>query len=144
MSVKYDVMDGVAYLAIDGDLTIFTAAACEVCISHALRDHASVSIDLSSVTNVDVAGIRLLIVVKWEAARLQRTLHFGARPPAAKEMMALFDAVITLADQVQADGDPTAADDECSPLPLGLVGGRPPGGAAPLSIKGTRQLHPAN
>jgi len=55
--------DGVASLAIDGDMTVDHGQALKTALLHALDRHAEVRIDLSAVEAIDLAGLQII----WSA-----------------------------------------------------------------------------
>jgi len=55
-------------LALEGDLTIYHAAAHKAALLAALAASERLELDLSAVAEIDTAGLQLLILVKREAA----------------------------------------------------------------------------
>ena len=60
---------------IQGDLTIYTARELADTLLQPIAGCASLEVDLSEVTEVDTAGLQLLIAAKNEAAAQGKTLH---------------------------------------------------------------------
>ena len=79
---------GPAVLRIEGELTIFRAAELKPLL---LADPLPLEIDLSGVTDIDTAGVQLLILAKNTARAQQRELRLVAHSPAVKEVFALLD-----------------------------------------------------
>lgn len=59
---------------LDGELTIYTAAALKEKLQEVLDEPRELEIDLASVTEIDTAGAQLLMFVKRERARHGRAV----------------------------------------------------------------------
>jgi anti-anti-sigma factor len=75
-------------LRIEGELTIFRAAELKPVL---LAQPAPLAIDLSGVTEIDTAGLQLLMVAKQAALAKGRTLRLTATSPAVDELFSLLD-----------------------------------------------------
>ena len=93
-------------LRIDGELTIYRAQELKQAL---LADPAPVEIDLSGVTEIDTAGLQLLILAKKTALAKQRTLRLVAHSPAVIE-------VIELLNLAAYFGDPLVIASRASPV----------------------------
>lgn len=76
-------------LAIQGELTIFTAADLRQQLLDALASGQEVDVDLSEVSEIDSAGLQLLVAAKREAAACYRQLHFTGHSQAVFEALEL-------------------------------------------------------
>lgn len=74
-------------IKLDGDLTIYAAAETHKQFMVALRDGRDIEISLADVTDIDSAGIQLLVLLKRECAALGRL--FSLRAPSAAVLDAL-------------------------------------------------------
>ena len=63
-------------LRLDGELTIYTAVEIKLRLMEAIGRSEQLEVDLSEISEVDTAGLQLLILGKQEAARLDRELHY--------------------------------------------------------------------
>ena len=70
----------------------------------ALEQPGDVEVDLSSVSEMDSAGIQLLIAAKREAALRERTLRFSGHSRAAFDLLELYDVAGQLGDPVLIHG----------------------------------------
>ncbi len=70
-----------ALLTFDGEMTIYTAAEQFQRLQQHLNTHASLVLDLSGVTELDSAGLQLLLLAQTEATR--RGLLFRLQHPSA-------------------------------------------------------------
>ena len=75
-------------MRIAGECTIFRAAELREVL---LTDPAPQEIDLSGVTEMDSAGLQLLMAAKLAATRQQRTLRLYGHSPAVMEVFELLN-----------------------------------------------------
>lgn len=81
---------------IDGEMTIYTVAALKNEIEYALGGRSALEIDLSAVSQIDSAGLQLMLMAK----RLPgKAVSFTAHSPAVLQML-------ELANLAGAIGDP--------------------------------------
>jgi anti-anti-sigma factor len=66
---------GVTHLAIQGELTIYSVLEHKQALSHYLSSAKDIQIDLAAVTEIDSAGLQLLMFLKQEA--LSRDIAFS-------------------------------------------------------------------
>ena len=92
-------------LKITGEFTIFRATELKQAL---LCEPPPVEIDLSGVTEIDTAGVQLLMLAKKEALAAQRELHLVAHSPAVIEVFDLlnvgeyFDDLMVMDARAQA------------------------------------------
>lgn len=81
----------VSALAINGEFTIFTATSEKIRLLDAISQGsgADIAIDLSNVTEIDSAGLQLMVLAKREAAALDRTLRFVGHSSAVLDLLDL-------------------------------------------------------
>ncbi|KQV78595.1 hypothetical protein ASD15_22600 [Massilia sp. Root351] len=82
-------------LFIEGELTIYRAAELKAALLAAVsRAHAgghALEVDLAGVTEIDTAGVQLLMLARRSALQLQRQLRLVAHSPAVLEVFELMD-----------------------------------------------------
>lgn len=83
--------DDLYRLPMEGELTIYTAQETKKALLDALHDHPLLAVDLSSVTELDTAGIQLLMLSKQEAEREGKEIRFVSPSQAAKELIGLYE-----------------------------------------------------
>jgi anti-sigma B factor antagonist len=66
---------------IEGELTVFTVHALKDRLIAALADSSTLQIDLSDISEVDGAGIQLLLATRREAQQRGGTLNLTGHPP---------------------------------------------------------------
>ncbi|MYM36939.1 STAS domain-containing protein [Duganella sp. FT50W] len=92
--------DDVTHLSLDGEMTIYRAADLKVTVLEALRKTRALEIDLSAVTELDTAGLQLLMLAKQTAAAEQRELRLVRHSPAVVEIFAMLDLGAFFGDTV--------------------------------------------
>jgi anti-anti-sigma factor len=92
--------DDVNRIALDGELTIYRAADLKALVLDALRKTRVLEIDLSGVTELDTAGLQVLMLAKQTAAADQRELRLLQHSPAVVEIFEMLDLVAFFGDAV--------------------------------------------
>lgn len=92
--------DDMTRIALDGEMTIYRAADLKVTVLEALRKTRVLEIDLAAVTELDTAGLQVLMLAKQTAAAEQRTLRLVQHSPAVVEIFEMLDLVAFFGDAV--------------------------------------------
>ena len=92
--------DDVSRIALDGEITIYRAADLKTIVLDALRKTRVLEIDLSGVTELDTAGLQVLMLAKQTAAADQRELRLLQHSPAVVEIFEMLDLVAFFGDAV--------------------------------------------
>ena len=87
-------------LAVESDLTIYTAEAMKQRLCAAIEAAADLELDLSQVGEMDSAGFQLLVMAKREAQRLAHTLRIVAHSPAVREVIEFYNMAAFFGDPV--------------------------------------------
>lgn len=87
-------------LTLVGELTIFTAAASREQMLAALAAADEIEMDLSQVSEIDSAGLQLLVAAKREAALHGKVLHFSGHSAAVLDALDLTDLSAHFGDPV--------------------------------------------
>lgn len=95
--------DGV--LRIEGELTIFRAAELKPLL---LADPLPLAIDLFGVTDIDTAGVQLLMLAKNTALAQERELRLVAHSLAVMDVFALLNLAEYFGDPLDAPADAIA------------------------------------
>ncbi len=85
-------------LAIIEDMTIYNAAAQKQTLIEGLNACDELELDLSAVSEIDTAGFQLLVLVKREAARLNKRARIVAHSPAVREVVDFFNMAAHFGD----------------------------------------------
>ncbi len=87
-------------LAIDGELTIYTAAKRKPELLAFLESGQKLELNLAGVDEIDTAGLQLLILMKREASQSSKALSFVMHSNAVLEALELTNLIATFGDQV--------------------------------------------
>ncbi|HEV7814476.1 MAG TPA: STAS domain-containing protein [Janthinobacterium sp.] len=91
MSTTETRQEEAAVLGLDGELTIYRAAELKQQLLAALERAGPLEIDLSAVTEVDTAGVQLLMLAKQVALQRQQELRLAGHSPAVLDVFELFN-----------------------------------------------------
>jgi anti-sigma B factor antagonist len=95
-------------LPIEGELTVFTAHALKDSLMAAFEADAHVHVDLSGVSEVDGAGVQLLMAAKREARERGASLTLSGHPPQLIAALELADLAREFGDALVLDQEATA------------------------------------
>jgi anti-sigma B factor antagonist len=96
---------GSSRLSIEGELTVERAVELKEALVVRLSEQARLEIDLSKVTELDTAGVQLLLLAKQTAEALGKELLLVEHSPAVREVFAL----LSLANHFDAPRTPPSA-----------------------------------
>ena len=85
-------------IEIRGELSIFTAAALRQQLLDALDSETEVEVDLSAVSEMDSAGMQLMVAAKREAGMRNKSLRFTGHSPAVFDILELCNLSAHLGD----------------------------------------------
>jgi len=84
-------MSAVGHVAIDGELNIYRAADLKTLLQGELARCTTLEVDLAGVTEVDSAGLQVLMLAKQTARAGKRELRLVGHSPAVLEVFELLD-----------------------------------------------------
>lgn len=90
------------HLAIEGEFTIFAAQALKERLLAALDEGEELEVDLSRVSEMDSAGVQLMVAAKREATVRAKALRFTGHSPAVVDALDLCDLSNHFGDPVLA------------------------------------------
>ena len=90
----------VARVEIKGELNIFTAASLRQLLLDAFAAGTEVEVDLSQVSEMDSAGMQLLVAAKRESALIGKPLRYTGHSPAVIDLIERCDLAGHLGDPV--------------------------------------------
>ncbi|CAN7529005.1 STAS domain-containing protein [Pseudoduganella sp. LjRoot289] len=82
---------GAGRVAIDGELNIYRAADMKALLLGELQRSTVLEVDLAGVTEMDSAGLQVLMLAKQTARAEQRELRLVGHSPAVLEVFELLD-----------------------------------------------------
>ncbi|SQF98723.1 sulfate transporter antisigma-factor antagonist stas [Paucimonas lemoignei] len=89
MPLVCEILNDTAHVSLDGELTIYTAAELSAELLPRLGATPQMQIDLSQITEMDGAGLQLLIMVTREASRAGTALTLTGHSKAVLETLQL-------------------------------------------------------
>ena len=98
-----------AKVVIDGSMTIYDAAAGKPLLLAALDAASEISIDVSGVTEMDTAGLQLLVLLKREAVTRGRSVRLESHRPAVLEILDRYRLAAYFGDAVVIPSDGSKA-----------------------------------
>ncbi|NTV09266.1 MAG: STAS domain-containing protein [Zoogloea sp.] len=75
----------------DPELTIYHAEEARAHLLQALEERPALTLDLSNVSEIDTAGIQLLVMARREAERLKKPMAVVAASQAVREVADFFN-----------------------------------------------------
>lgn len=87
MNITAKTKNGICRLAIEGEMTIYTALDTKPQLLRHLAKLKELEVDLSQVTEIDSAGLQLLIMLKRETAKRNAVLRLTAHSPAVTDVI---------------------------------------------------------
>ena len=86
-----EATSNVARIAIEGEMTIYRAADLKLLLLDALRKNPVLEIDLSAVSELDTAGLQVLMLAKQTAVAEKRELRLVQHSHAVLEIFDMLD-----------------------------------------------------
>jgi anti-sigma B factor antagonist len=80
-----------ARISVDGELNIYRALEYKQTFLAAIRDGEALEVDLSSVTEIDSAGVQLLMLLRSAAQERACEVRLTGPSPAVREVFDLLD-----------------------------------------------------
>jgi anti-sigma B factor antagonist len=100
MPIRVKKKKGVSTLFLEGEMSIYNAAELKGELVQLLSQPGEYEIDLSGVSEMDSAGLQLLILAKREAARLKTILQFNGHSRAVLEVINLCNLAAYFGDPI--------------------------------------------
>ena len=88
--ISAETVNGVCLAHVDGDMTIYTALDCRVLLLQHLQACTALDIDLSGVTEIDSAGVQLLIQARRHGLALGKPVRLLNASAALRDMFDLY------------------------------------------------------
>lgn len=92
--------------AIEGEMTIYRAVELKQELLDKIVQHEEIEVDLSQVTEIDSAGLQLMVLAKLEAAVHDKRLRFDGHSAAVMEILDLSDLAGFFGDPVVISSQP--------------------------------------
>jgi anti-anti-sigma factor len=98
--MEIPIGNNVSQLAPEGELTIFTAADLKAQLVAALETSPELEINLSQISEMDSAGLQLLIAAKNECQAKNGSLRLTGHSPAVMEVLDICNMAAFFGDPV--------------------------------------------
>lgn len=95
-----DTTGQAAQFSIEGEMTIFRAAELKALLLPQIEQSQELEIDLSRVSEIDSAGLQLMIAAKLEAILRGKELRFTGHSQPVTDMLDLCDLGSFFGDQI--------------------------------------------
>ncbi|MGZ3236255.1 MAG: STAS domain-containing protein [Burkholderiaceae bacterium] len=100
MTISQYAKDGAAVLCVEGDLAIYRASDLKKSLLNALMENDTLEVNLSAVTEIDTAGVQILIMLKQIAERKNKGLRLVAHSEAVSDVFDLLNLAPYFGDPV--------------------------------------------
>jgi anti-anti-sigma factor len=105
MAIKAQVKEGVTHLIIEDEMTIYTALEQKNELSEYLKSDSELQINLGKVSEIDSAGLQILLFIKQEAARLNFQFSLIQHSQAVVEVFELLNLGSHFGDPIILSAD---------------------------------------
>lgn len=106
MPIRAETKEGLPLLHIEGDMTIYTAADLKAELLTYISQPLEREIDLSGVSEIDSAGLQLLMLAKSEAKRNATPLRLTGHSRAVLDILDVCNLVSYFGDPVLVFHEP--------------------------------------
>lgn len=100
MPIKYKQIQGEGHLAIEDEMTIYTAAEQKSTLLGHFTENDAIEIDLSAVSEIDSAGVQLLMLLKNEASKSDKQVRYTHHSQSVVAVLELLDLATQFGDPV--------------------------------------------
>lgn len=100
MSIESEKKNGTCHLKIADEMTIYTAAQYKDELLSYFPDCQEIEIDLSEVTEMDSAGLQILLLLEAEAGKVKKELHFTNHSQPVTDVIELLDLAAHFGDPI--------------------------------------------
>lgn len=100
MSVEVKQKGEITQVMVGEELTIYTAAEIKSTLVGLLQEHSQLELDLSTVEELDSAGLQILLLLKLESQRLQKQFHIVRHSEAVIAVLEMLNLVLFFGDPV--------------------------------------------
>lgn len=100
MSILHEENDGIHCFKIQDEMTIYKALEQKNLLFHHLKNARRCVIDLSGVSEIDSAGLQILLLLKQESARRKLDLQFTHHSKPVIEALELLKLTTSFGDPI--------------------------------------------
>ncbi|WP_028302000.1 STAS domain-containing protein [Oceanospirillum beijerinckii] len=100
MSIDVENNNGVCRVVVKDEMTIYTAAAMKTDLMDQLTRCDELEISLQDVSEMDSAGLQLMLLLKSEEQKLKKELRFVKHSQAVIDVLEILDLVAHFGDPI--------------------------------------------
>lgn len=100
MPIQVKKSKGVCHIGIDDEMTIYTAASLKNDLIHELTDNNELEISLEKVSEIDSAGVQIMLLLHRTAQKEDRILHFTHHSECVIEVLETLNLVAHFGDPI--------------------------------------------
>lgn len=100
MAIKVDKKGEVSHLSIEDEMTIYSAATLKDDLLGHLEASKELEVSLENVSEMDSAGLQLMLVLRSEATRTEKQLRFVKHSPAVIDVLETLDLAAYFGDPI--------------------------------------------
>ncbi len=105
MTISIEMKGAACQIAIEGEMTIFVAQELKLELQAPLSNSSEIEVDLSQVTEIDAAGLQIMLTAKIDSIASQSKLRFINHSPAVQEILELSDLVGFFGDPIVLESE---------------------------------------
>jgi len=105
MTITAKVKENVTHLTIEDEMTIYTALEQKTELSEYLKPDCELQINLAKVSEIDSAGLQILLFIKQEAIRLNLKFSLVEHSQAIVEVLELLNLGAHFGDPIVISAD---------------------------------------
>ena len=106
MPININMQKDSCQIVLEGEMTIFVAQELKEALAEPLIKAREIDVDLSQVTEIDAAGLQLMLMAKLEAIARGSELRFSGHSAPVQEMLDLTDLVGFFGDPLVIQSQP--------------------------------------
>jgi len=100
MTISIEMKGADCHIAVEGEMTIFVAQELKLELQAPLSNASEIEMDLSQVTEIDAAGLQLMLAAKIESIARGIKLRFINHSATVQELLELSDLVGFFGDPI--------------------------------------------
>ncbi len=93
MSTTIEMQGANCRIAVEGEMTIFVAQELKLSLQEPLASASEIEVDLSQVSEIDAAGLQLMVALKIEAIAHGSQVRFINHSAPVQELLELSDLI---------------------------------------------------
>ncbi|MET0051142.1 MAG: STAS domain-containing protein [Candidatus Thiodiazotropha sp.] len=100
MSIEISTNEDGCVIVIDDEMTIYTAASLKKDLLEKISDCRSIEVILEKVTEMDTAGVQIMLMLFADAKKQGHEIHFSSHSAAVVDVLETFNLAAHFADPI--------------------------------------------